>query len=163
MIVIALGANLPSRAGEPRHTLKTALSELTRRGIRIAQVSSYYVTKAWPDPHDPPFINAVAQIETELSPGELMTLLHRVEESFGRQRERKNAPRTLDIDLIDYHSRIERGPPEVPHPRLKDRAFVLVPLQEIAPDWRHPSTGETITELLAALPEEERSIQRLDT
>src|SRR5690242_20853687 len=72
MIVIALGANLPSRAGSPRNTLNAALRELSLRGIRMGEISSYYVTQAWPDPSDPPFANAVARVETELSPRELM-------------------------------------------------------------------------------------------
>ncbi|MGZ5924871.1 MAG: 2-amino-4-hydroxy-6-hydroxymethyldihydropteridine diphosphokinase [Rhizomicrobium sp.] len=163
MIVIALGANLPSRAGEPRDTLKAALTELSVRGVRIASVSSYYVTKAWPDPADPPFVNAVARIETKFSPAELMALLHRTETSFGRQRTKKNAPRTLDLDLIDYDGRVQEGPPVLPHPRLADRAFVLVPLADIAPDWRHPATGRPISELIAALPTEEREIETLKT
>src|SRR6185295_913111 len=99
MIVIALGANLPSRVGAPRDTLDAAIREFFHHGIRVTAVSSYYVTKAWPDPSDPPFVNAVAQLETELSSRELLDLLHRIEESFGRKREKKNAPRTLDIDL----------------------------------------------------------------
>jgi 2-amino-4-hydroxy-6-hydroxymethyldihydropteridine diphosphokinase len=163
MIVIALGANLPSRAGEPRDTLKAALTELSAHDVRIASVSSYYVTKAWPDPADPPFVNAVARIETKLSPAELMALLHRTETGFGRQRTKKNAPRTLDLDLIDYDGRVETGPPVLPHPRLADRAFVLVPLADIAPDWRHPATGRPISELIAALPAEESEIETLKT
>jgi 2-amino-4-hydroxy-6-hydroxymethyldihydropteridine diphosphokinase len=163
MIVIALGANLPSRAGAPRDTLNAALNELAARGVRIADISSYYVTKAWPDPSEPLYVNAAARLETELSPRELMMLLHGIEESFGRRREKKNAPRTLDIDLIDYNSRVESGPPQLPHPRLAERAFVLVPLAEIAPDWRHPATGRVISDLLAALPPAERTIQKLAT
>jgi 2-amino-4-hydroxy-6-hydroxymethyldihydropteridine diphosphokinase len=163
MIVIALGANLPSRAGAPRDTLKSALTELSERGVRVASVSSFYATKAWPDVDDPTFVNAVARIETRLSPSELMALLHATEGSFGRQRTKKNAPRSLDLDLIDYDGRIERGPPVLPHPRLSERAFVLVPLADIVPTWRHPVTGESVGELIAALPPAEREIEKLNT
>ena len=152
MIVIALGANLPSHAGAPRETLKAALCELSHHGVHIAQVSSVYITKAWPDPSDPLFVNAVARVETSLPPVELMALLHRTEEYFGRTRSIRNAPRSLDLDLIDYDGRVEQGPPVLPHPRLAERAFVLVPLSEIAPEWHHPVTGEKISGLIAALP-----------
>jgi 2-amino-4-hydroxy-6-hydroxymethyldihydropteridine diphosphokinase len=162
MIVIALGANLPSRAGAPRDTLKAALTELAAQGVSVSAISSYYVTKAWPDPADPPFVNAVACVDTKLSPAELMALLHATEESFGRQRTKKNAPRTLDLDLIDYDGRVEKGPPVLPHPRLKERAFVLVPVADIAPNWRHPATGQSISELIGALAAGEREIRRLD-
>ena len=74
----------------------------------------------------------------------------------------KNAPRTLDLDLIDYDGRVENGPPVLPHPRLKERAFVLVPVADIAPNWRHPATGQSISELIAALAAGEREIRRLD-
>src|SRR5207247_11453110 len=131
---------------EPRDTLDAALRELSLHGVRIADVSSHYVTKAWPDPSDPPFVNAAARIETNLAPRELMTLLHETEEMFGRVRAQKNAPRTLDLDLIDYDGRVEPGPPQLPHPRLQDRAFVLVPLADIAPGWRHPANGRTVSE-----------------
>jgi len=161
MIVIALGANLPSCAGAPRDTLKSALARLSAQGLHIANVSSCYITKAWPDPADPDFVNAVARVETNRSPRELMELLHDTEDFFGRTRGAKNAPRTLDLDLIDYDGRIERGPPELPHPRMADRAFVLVPLKEIAPGWRHPLTGKSITELLLALAPEKREIGKL--
>jgi 2-amino-4-hydroxy-6-hydroxymethyldihydropteridine diphosphokinase len=161
MIVIALGANLPSRAGVPRDTLKAALAELSQNGIRIVAASSFYATKAWPNPSDPPYVNAVVQIETMLPPAELMNFLHQTEASFGRKRTAKNAPRTLDLDLLDYDGRIEAGPPELPHPRLSDRAFVLIPLADIAPGWRHPKTGQTVSELVAALPAGARDIEKL--
>lgn len=151
MIVIALGANLPSRAGAPRETLLAALDALTAFGIRISALSPFYATKAWPDPSDPAFVNAVALIDTELSPRALMTKLHEVETSFGRKRSKKNAPRPLDLDLIDYDGRMEDGPPVLPHPRMHDRAFVLAPLADVAPGWRHPTSGETVERLLAAL------------
>lgn len=161
MIVIALGANLPSTVGAPRNTLAAALARLSAQGVRIAKVSSYYVTKAWPDPTDPAFVNAVARVETEHAPRELMKILHEVEEYFGRTRAKRNAPRTLDIDLIDYDGRVELGPPELPHPRVAERAFVLVPLEEIAPNWRHPATGKSIAELLSALAPEILEIGKL--
>lgn len=151
MIVVALGANLPSKAGQPRETILSALDALTASGIRIAAVSPFYASSAWPDPDDPRFVNAVALVDTELSPAGLMTKLHEVETSFGRKRSKKNAPRTLDLDLVDYDGRIETGPPVLPHPRMRDRAFVLVPLADVAPGWRHPVSGESVEQLLAAL------------
>ena len=161
MIVIALGANLPSPAGAPRQTLSAALDQLSRQRIRIAALSPFYRTPAWPDPADPAYVNAVARIETDYSPTELMALLHRTEEHFGRMRMAKNAPRTLDLDLIDYEGRIETGPPVLPHPRLAERAFVLVPFAQIAHDWRHPATGMSIADLLAALPRDAKPIEKI--
>jgi len=160
MILIALGGNLPSRAGAPRETLKAALEELDHRAVKIVAVSPYYVTPAWPDPKDPPFVNAVARVETALSPATLLAQLHQTETSFGRVRSTRNAPRTLDLDLLDYDGRKEPGPPELPHPRIADRAFVLVPLADVAPQWRHPQTGRSAAEMLAALPEKDRQAAR---
>jgi 2-amino-4-hydroxy-6-hydroxymethyldihydropteridine diphosphokinase len=162
MILIALGANLPSPAGEPRETLLSALDALTAFGIRLSVLSHFYVTKAWPNPTDPPFVNAVAVVNTELAPRDLMARLHDVETSFGRKRSGKNAPRPLDLDLIDYDGRVEKGPPVLPHPRMRSRAFVLVPLAEVAPGWRHPISGETIEQLVAALNGGGRDAVRLD-
>jgi 2-amino-4-hydroxy-6-hydroxymethyldihydropteridine diphosphokinase len=155
MIIVALGANLPSAAGPPENALRAALDVLSDTGVRIISRSRFYSSPAWPDPADPTFINAVAKVATDIPALELLNLLHAVETSFGRRRSGdmspKNAPRTLDLDLIDYDGLVQCGPPVLPHPRMETRAFVLVPLQEIAPDWNHPKTGNSIAEMIAAL------------
>jgi 2-amino-4-hydroxy-6-hydroxymethyldihydropteridine diphosphokinase len=161
MILIALGGNLASRAGAPLETLKAALAVLGARGATLEAVSPYYVTPAWPDPSDPPFVNAAARIATALAPEALMQLLHETETSFGRIRSARNAPRTLDLDLLDYDGRVQEGPPALPHPRLAQRAFVLVPLADVAPGWRHPATGETVQALIAALPPSAPQLEKL--
>ena len=154
MILIALGGNLPSLAGQPADTLKRALGELERQGVEIREVSAFYETPAWPDPADPAFVNAVAAVKTSLQPVELLVLLHGVETDFGRLRSASNAPRTLDLDLLDYDGRVMDEPQlTLPHPRMTARSFVLVPLRDVAPGWRHPGTGQGLAELLAALPD----------
>jgi 2-amino-4-hydroxy-6-hydroxymethyldihydropteridine diphosphokinase len=160
MILIALGANLPSRAGAPDATLRAALAELAANGVSIVDVSPFYRTPAWPDPSDPPYANAVARVETVLTPQELMTRLHATETSFGRTRSARNAPRTLDVDLLDYNGRVENGALVLPHPRLDTRNFVLIPLRDVAPGWRHPVSGMSLDSLIAALPEAERTLPR---
>jgi len=119
----------------------------------LKRMSSLYQSDAWPDPSDPPFINAALEIETPLGPQALLAALHAIEAGFGRRRSARNAPRTLDLDLVAYHGETldgAQGGPVLPHPRLKGRAFVLAPLAEIAPDWRHPLNGQTAQEMLAA-------------
>jgi len=153
MILIALGANLPSPSGAPAATLSSALGRLKACGITILSVSSFYQTPAWPDPSEPPFVNAVASIATRLQPAELLTLLHEVEAGFGRVRTAANAPRSLDLDLLDYDGRILASEVVLPHPRMAERSFVLVPLAEIAPGWQHPVTRQGVGELLANLPD----------
>ena len=152
MILIALGANLPSTAGPPAATLKSALDRLANQGVKIRSVSSFYESPAWPDPADPKFVNAVAVVETALQPVELLALLHGIETAHGRLRSTVNAPRSLDLDLLDYDGRLISDGVTLPHPRLAQRAFVLVPLAEIAPAWRHPVTGQSVGELLDGLP-----------
>ena len=154
-VLIALGANLPSHAGQPEDTIRAALAELGERHVSIRCTSSLYRTPAWPDPHDPPYVNAVACAETTMTPRELLRVLHETETAFGRSRSVRNAPRTLDLDLIDFDAIVDAGPPELPHPRVASRAFVLVPLAEVAPKWRHPATGADVGTLISELPPEE--------
>jgi 2-amino-4-hydroxy-6-hydroxymethyldihydropteridine diphosphokinase len=153
MILIALGANMASPSGPPADTLKCALARLEQLGVKILSVSSFYETPAWPDPSAPPFVNAVAAVSTALQPVELLGLLHGVETAFGRMRSAANAPRTLDIDVLDHDGWVMRGAVNLPHPRLTERSFVLVPLVEVAPDWRHPVSGLGAAELLQVLPD----------
>jgi len=151
MILIALGANLPSLAGPPEQTLRASLTRLCENAVNPVSVSNFYTSPAWPDPADPVFVNAVARIETTRDPANLMQLLVQIENQFGRARGVRNAPRTLDLDLLDYEGRMEAGPPVLPHPRIETRDFVLVPLRDVAPGWRHPVSGRSVDELIAAL------------
>lgn len=152
MILIALGANLPSHAGSPAQTLRASLAMLSENAVNMVSVSPFYASLAWPNPSDPSFVNAVARVETPLDPAALMELLAEIENRFGRVRKTRNAPRTLDLDLLDYHGRVSQGPPVLPHPRIETRDFVLVPLRDVAPDWRHLKSGKSVDELIAALP-----------
>lgn len=161
MILIALGSNLPSPAGLPADTIKAAIATLEDRGIQTVMSSRLYRSEAWPNAADPPFTNAVARVLTALEPETLLMELHRIEQLFGRLPGARNAPRTLDLDILDYDGRIEPGPPALPHPRMKDRAFVLFPLAEIAPDWRHPLSKFSAAELIVNLPNSGRNTQPL--
>jgi len=158
MIVIGLGANMPSKCGAPAATLRKALTRLEILGIHIVTVSPFYRTPAWPDPADPPFVNAVAVVQTRLQPMELLNLLHRVETEYGRMRSAPNSPRTLDLDLIDHDGLVMHGAVNLPHPRMAQRSFVLVPLAQVAPGWRHPETGEGVEALLERLPDRDAPV-----
>ncbi len=160
MILLGLGANLPSAAGPPAATLQRALARLEALDVKILRVSSFYESPSWPDPSEPAFVNAVAAVQTTLQPVELLALLHGVETDLGRLRSVPNAPRTLDIDLIDHDGAVTQDGLTLPHPRMISRAFVLAPLAEIAPEWRHPITGQGAAELLVALPDA-ASVKRL--
>jgi 2-amino-4-hydroxy-6-hydroxymethyldihydropteridine diphosphokinase len=156
-IYIALGGNLPFEAQSPQDTLRRCLQVLAGQGVQIRAVSDFWRSPAWPDPAKPEYINAAAEIETALEPIALLDLLLAVERQFGRVRESRWDSRTLDLDLIDYAGRIidcERL--TLPHPRAAHRAFVLLPLQDIAPDWRDPASEQSIADLVAALPASER-------
>lgn len=160
MILIALGANLPFRGSLPAETLRAALATLSDNGVKPVKVSSFYQTPAWPDPSDPAFVNAVAVVETSQDPAMLMHTLHEIESMFGRARAKPNAPRTLDLDILDYDNRIESGPPQLPHPRMTTRSFVLLPLRDVAPGWRHPVSGQGVEQLLSGLEPAPEPLQR---
>jgi 2-amino-4-hydroxy-6-hydroxymethyldihydropteridine diphosphokinase len=154
-ILIALGANLPSRAGGPRDTLEAAISELNFADVLTRQRSRWFSSPAWPPSDQPPYVNGVIAVETALDPTALLALLHRVEDAFGRVRGAPNAARPLDLDLLAYGDRVQAPAPGegpiLPHPRLAERAFVLLPLAEVAPAWRHPVTGQSVQDLIRAL------------
>ncbi len=131
-------------------------------GFRLVRRSSFWTSPAWPDPSDPPYVNAVIEVETAQGPDEILQRLHAIEAEFGRQRSVRNAPRPLDLDLIDCRGLIREAPgPVLPHPRMAERAFVLCPLAEIAPDWTHPKSGRALDSLIAALPSADLSATRL--
>ena len=155
-IYIGLGANLPHpQYGPPKATLERALDALRGRGIEVLRVSPWYRTAPVPASDQPWYINAVVEISASLPADRLLAELHVVEETFGRVRSVPNAPRLIDLDLLDFRGEIARGGPgqaTLPHPRMIGRAFVLRPLADLAPDWRHPETGTPISALVAALP-----------
>ncbi|MGH6878622.1 MAG: 2-amino-4-hydroxy-6-hydroxymethyldihydropteridine diphosphokinase [Rhizomicrobium sp.] len=161
MILIALGANLPSPAGLPAASLREALRLMPQRGISVRSVSFLYQSRAWPEPRDPPFANAVARVETARAPADLLVQLKQMEIAFGRTSTGQNAPRPLDLDILDYDGIVQSGPPILPHPRLHERGFVLIPLRDVAPEWRHPVSGRDVNALIDALPREARALTRL--
>jgi 2-amino-4-hydroxy-6-hydroxymethyldihydropteridine diphosphokinase len=153
MILIGIGSNLPSASGGPAATCLAAVEAVAAKGLRVVALSPWYETAPVPVSDQPWFVNGVAQIDTKLDPGAVLALLHATERDFGRERGQIGAARTLDLDLLAYNELIQvSGAPLLPHPRLQDRAFVLYPLRDIAPDWRHPGLGKTAGELAASLP-----------
>jgi 2-amino-4-hydroxy-6-hydroxymethyldihydropteridine diphosphokinase len=154
MILIGIGSNLASSEyGAPLETAVAALAQLPRQGIAVVARSRWYSSEPVPPSNQPWFVNAVAAIETGLEPPALLDRLLAVEARFGRSRGVPDAARTLDLDLLDYDGRrIETERLSLPHPRLHQRRFVLAPLCELAPDWRHPVLGVSAETLLAQLP-----------
>ncbi len=156
-IFIGLGANLPGPDGPARATLEAALVALERTGLRIVRRSRWYESAPVPVSDQPWYVNGVVEVETDRDPVALLATLHAVEAAFGRTRRVRNEARLLDLDLLAYGDRIleaESGP-ILPHPRLHERAFVLLPLAEIAPDWRHPGLGEGLGTLINRLPKDQ--------
>jgi len=155
VIIVGLGANLVHpEHGSPRQTCEAALAALGAGDVRILRRSRWYESAPVPQSDQPWFINGVAELATGLDAAALLAYLHRVEADFGRVRRSVNEARLLDLDLLAY-GRLVSGPgevPLVPHPRLGERAFVVLPLADLAPDWRHPDSGLSADELASRLP-----------
>lgn len=149
-IYIAFGANLSN----PRESFLRAVDMLAEAAIRVEAMSSLWQSPAWPAGQgQPDYINAVARVDTTLSARLLLVHLHRIESELGRVRGERNAPRTLDLDLLDCRGEVIDAPDiTIPHPRMMVRGFVLFPLSEVAPDWRHPITDMSIEAAIARLP-----------
>ena len=162
MILLGLGSNLSSSFGDRFQNIDLAVSALEGYGIQLKKKSSYYESLSYPNKRNPKFINIVIEIETHLSPEDLASVLIFIEESLERKRKEKNDPRTCDIDIIDYNSQIIDFKYKdldfiVPHTKLIYRNFILYPLQEILPDWKHPKTKELISVLIGKLPKEDKN------
>ena len=161
MVILSLGSNLPSTFGDRFDNLICAISLMKKNKIEVDKKSSFYETLSYPDNTNPKFINMVISVRTSLSIDKLMTLLISIEEHLERKRNKKNAPRTCDIDILDYNNKVLKfnykdSDFKVPHKDLSLRNFVLIPLQEILPNWKHPKTRESIDKLIQNLSEEDR-------
>lgn len=180
VLLIALGANLPCKDAPPAQTLLMAADALRQEGLSTLHLSPLYATPCFPAGAGPDYVNAAAAatIPSGWDAARTLALLHEVEARFGRRRDTRWGMRTLDLDLIAFGSAIAPDPatfalwrdldpalqrretPEsliLPHPRLQDRAFVLVPLHDVAPEWTHPVTGRTVAAMLADLPATDRA------
>ncbi len=153
LTLIGLGANLASpRWGAPHQTLTAALATLESEGVVVLVRSSWYRSAPVPLSQQPWFVNAAAAVATRLEATDLLALMQTIEQRFGRVRGERNAARVLDLDLLDCcGERIESPDLTLPHPRLHQRRFVLEPIAEIAPKWRHPVLKLTAQQLLARL------------
>ena len=146
IVYISLGSNLGDRAA----MLERAIAAMNAAGIRVVRQSSFYVTEPVGAPGQAWFLNAVAEAETSLLPLQLLRALLKIERELGRRRLTPHGPRTIDLDILFYGSAVIHSQElEVPHPRLPERRFVLLPLAQLAPEFRHPTLHKSIAELLA--------------
>lgn len=175
--ILALGGNADSLHGKPQNTIEFALKWLETKGVFTLKMSSLYVNPAFPAGSGPDFLNAAALIQSDLTPDALLSILHEAEAACGRVREVRWGPRTLDIDLIaqgylilpsrekylawrdlSAEKQQQIAPEELilPHPRIQDRAFVLIPMADVAPEWIHPVSGLSVAQMVSNLSKSER-------
>lgn len=175
--LVALGANLPSDVGSPAMTLRRVIDDLRADADNFESSSRLFRTPCEPKGFGPDYVNAAIRFRDVPDPYALLTRLHEIEASHGREREQRWGSRSLDLDLIswgdavlpDHDSFLQwqgldtvqqrtETPDQLilPHPRMQDRMFVLIPLLEIAPNWRHPVLGRTVAEMVADLPQADR-------
>ena len=158
---LAIGSNL----GNKINNIEIAKFELEKYKIKILKTSSNYISDSWPDPSKPKYINIILKVKTSLKPIELLRICNLIEVKLGRIRSKKNAPRTCDIDIIDYENKLlnkKNSKLILPHPRMIKRNFVLLPLFEVNKSWKHPKLKINIVNLINSLPTKElRSIKRI--
>jgi 2-amino-4-hydroxy-6-hydroxymethyldihydropteridine diphosphokinase len=155
-VFIGIGSNLPSSpGGPPRATCEAALLALADAGVTVLRRSRWVRSAPWPPSDQPWYVNGVAEVRTRLDSQALLGVMLGIETQFGRVKSIPNASRCLDLDLLAFHDEISRpgGAVDLPHPRMHERGFVLLPLAELAPGWRHPVSGMTVEALIQALPE----------
>lgn len=159
MILVAIGSNLAGAGhASPRAVCEAALAALDAAGLRVVRRSRWYRTAPVPVSDQPWFVNGVARLETGLDPATVLDILHGIESRFGRARVAVNEARVLDLDLLAHGDHVRAERPVLPHPRLHLRAFVLLPLAEVAPGWRHPLDGRTVEAMIASLPPGQQAV-----
>lgn len=168
MILIGLGSNLCGEEYDnPRRVLEAALARMVVSGITVKKLSGFYESEPVPKSDQPWFVNAVAAVETELAPGDLLHRLHEIETDIGRERRIRWEARIIDLDILDFGGLILPSADSwllttegiiVPHPRMHQRLFVLKPLMDICPDWKHPVFGKTAAELVQVVEKEAEQV-----
>jgi len=153
MKLIALGSNLSSLAGTPAENICLAAKKLSEYDFEVIAWAPLYATAPVPKSDQPDFINTVIQVEFSGIPEAALEICHRIERDMGRIRHIKNEARVIDLDIIAWNDVVQLGPPELPHPHLHERAFVIYPLCDIAPEWAHPTLNKTAEELKRSLPD----------
>lgn len=181
-IIVALGSNCHTDFGRPAEILEGAVGEISAQGITVEKMSPIFRSTAFPAGSGPDFANAALVASSMKNAADVLTVLGQIEDAFGRKRQKRWGPRTLDLDLIGFGDLVlpdasiqahwrnlcpeeqQKQVPEqliLPHPRVQDRAFVLVPLAEVAPNWVHPVLKKTVRQMLDDLPLDLRSDVRM--